>query len=177
MERVKNMNSDIQAIGMAPVIHEFMGKQRKLRNLTMNEDIDLEVIVVELNNLPTPDLKLSRTVEVEETDSEGQVKKVKKVKSIPQKEALKTFKKDVAKFKADSAKIREQYLLLLFADGEITPEEIENVTSRDWAALRNKLNRQHYYDMGMTDSEIDDLEKQAVKGAAGAVKKGVPNTS
>lgn len=148
---------------MAPLIYEFMGKKRKLRNMTVNEDIDLEVITVELNNIPAPSLKRSRTVEVEETDEEGNVKKVERREEIPLDEAMKIFKKEIKSFKKETGKLREKYLLRLFEDGEISPEEIEAVTIREWNGLRKKLNRQRYYDMGLTDREIDELEKQAVK--------------
>jgi len=157
------MNSDIEVLGMAPLIYEFMGKKRKLRNMTVNEDIDLEVITVELNNIPAPSLKRSRTVEVEETDNEGNVKKVERREEIPLDEAMKTFQKEIKSFKKETGKLREKYLLKLFEDGEISPEEIDAVTIREWNGLRKKLNRQRYYDMGLTDLEIDELEQQAVK--------------
>ncbi|CAI4043383.1 unnamed protein product [uncultured archaeal virus] len=152
---MENMNSDLEVIGMSPVIYEFMGKQRKLRNLTLNESIDLEVISVELNNYPVPVLERTRTVQDEEGED--------KIETISPEEAMKTYKKDIKAYKKATMKIREKYLLMLFDEGEITPEEIAKVTSREWAGLRQKLNRQRYYDMGMNDLEIDELEKQAVK--------------
>lgn len=143
--------SDIEVVGMAPVIYEFMGKQRKLRNLTINEDIDLEVVTVELNNLPVPELRRSRV------NDEGEEEE------IPLEEAVATFKGEIERFKLDTFKLREKYLLMLFDEDQITPEEIKQVTTREWGNLRKKLNRQRYYDMGLTDMEIDELEKQSVK--------------
>lgn len=161
------MNSDLEVIGMAPVIYMFMGKQRKIRNMTIDEDIDLEVITLELNSLPVPQLKTIRTVEqtIEVKNEKGKIeeKTVQVEESIPHQEALAKYKKEIKEYKKKAATLRKKYLITLFEEGQITSEEIQQVTSREWANLRKQISRQRYYDMGITDLEIDELEKQSVK--------------
>lgn len=161
------MNSDVEVIGMAPVIYTFMGKKRKLRNITIDEDIDLEVITLELNSLPVPQLETTRTIEqtieIENKKGKMEEKTIQVEEPIPHKEALTKYKKEIKEYKKKAATLREKYLLALFEDEAITQKEIQQVTSREWANLRKQINRQRYYDMGMNDIEIDELEKQSVK--------------
>lgn len=162
------MNSDVEVMGMSPVIYPFMGKKRKLRNVTIEEDIDLEVITLELNSLPVPQFETTRTVEKTVNGKTVQI-----IEQIPHEEAIGKYKKDIKEYKKKAAGLRKKYLLALFDEGQITPEEIKQVTSREWSNLRKQISRQRYYDMGMTDAEIDEMEKTAMKGAA--ARGGFPN--
>ncbi|WP_321422764.1 hypothetical protein [uncultured Methanobacterium sp.] len=172
------MNSDVEVMGMAPVFCTFMGKKRKLRNVTIEEDIDLEVITLELNSLPVPQLETTRTVEqtieVENKEGEMEEKTIEVEEPVPHDESLSKYKKEIKEYKKKAATFRKKYLLALFEEGEITPKEIQQVTSREWANLRKQISRQRYYDIGMTDIEIDEMEQQSVKAGfqnAGKVMK------
>lgn len=161
-------NSDLEVMGMAPVIYTFMGKKRKLRNVTIEEDIDMEVITLELNSLPVPQLETTQIVEQTVNNETSSV-----VEPVPYEEAIAKYKNDIKEYKKKAASLRKKYLMALFDEGQITPKEIKEVTSREWANLRKQINRQRYYDMGMTDIEIDEMEKTAMKGAA--AQGGFPN--
>lgn len=162
------MQDDIEILGIAPVIYEFMGKKRKLRDMCLQEEVDFEALNVELNNLPSPQLKRTREVK----DEKGKPT----IEEIPYDEAMKAFKKEVTAYKKKAMALREQYLLTLFADGEITKDEARAVPGREWQALMKKLERQRYYDMGITDAEIDMIEKKRVKEALQKPEQSFPGT-
>lgn len=96
------------------------GKEVVLKNITMEEHMEAELIVQQL-------------------------------------EATQLVNKKSIK---DASKLKDEYIMKIL---DVSPEEAKKITLKQYQALRKFISRQELYDQGMTDRDIDLMEKKVLK--------------